>query len=222
MRCSIKCRSSGASSRKSGMIFSSASEYRMAPWTFFEPGDSPRSSCSTLRPALAAVYAAAFPEGPPPTTITSNRSLIHFPFASTREFCRGQMLTEGFGQRGQDLHRVADDGVRCKIEDRRILILVDGDDDVGRLHPHAVLNRTGDAGSDIELRPHGLTRLAHLPIGAHPTGLHHRPCGAHFRAQHLGKIPHQLKVLRTLQTPAARDYDVGIGELCLVPSVVGD
>src|SRR5271165_6537477 len=131
MRCSIKCRSSGASSRKSGMIFSSASEYRMAPWTFFEPGDSPRSICSTLSPALAAVYAAAFPEGPPPTTITSNRSVIYFSWTSARELCRGQMLAEGVGQRGQDLHRVADDGIRCKIEDWRILVLVDGDDDVG-------------------------------------------------------------------------------------------
>jgi len=40
---------------KSGMIRSRASEYRIAPCTFLEPGDSPRSICSTFMPPLASV-----------------------------------------------------------------------------------------------------------------------------------------------------------------------
>ena len=52
-RCSIRWRSSGASSRKSGMIASSMSAYMIAPWTFFEPEYSPRSSCRTESPRLA-------------------------------------------------------------------------------------------------------------------------------------------------------------------------
>ena len=55
MRCSTTWRSSGASSRKSGISFSSASAYRMAPCTFLAPGYSPRSICRIFSPPFASV-----------------------------------------------------------------------------------------------------------------------------------------------------------------------
>src|SRR5215469_8459514 len=50
-----------------------------------------------------------------------------------------------------DLEQVADNAVIGDLEDRRLFILVDGDDHLRILHPGEMLNGAGDADSDIEL-----------------------------------------------------------------------
>src|SRR3990167_9623006 len=131
MRCSMMWRSSGASSRKSGMISSSALAYRIAPCTFLLPGYSPRSICSTFRPALARVYAQALPEGPAPTTMASNwdgffmACPLGWEESGDAPAALREMLREGPAQRRQHLQRVADDAVVREVEDRCVRIGVD-------------------------------------------------------------------------------------------------
>src|SRR5580658_408261 len=50
-----------------------------------------------------------------------------------------------------DLEQVADDAVVGDLEDRRLFILVDGDDHFRILHPGKVLDGARDADRDIEL-----------------------------------------------------------------------
>src|SRR5436190_2636594 len=66
----------GASAHQRGSTVSSTRGYTTPPYMFLEPGNGPRSSSSTDRPARAATSAAAAPAGPAPTTTTSYRSAI--------------------------------------------------------------------------------------------------------------------------------------------------
>ncbi len=69
-------------------------------------------------------------------------------------------LAERLRQRGQKANRVRDDADMREVEDRRVAVGVDGDDQIGALDADAVLDGAGDAGREIELRP---DRLAGLP-----------------------------------------------------------
>lgn len=65
---------------------------------------------------------------------------------------------------GHDLEEIADEAVVRDLEDRRLLVLIDGDDDLRVLHAGQVLDRAGNADGDVELRRHDLAGLAHLPV----------------------------------------------------------
>src|SRR6185295_13298812 len=80
-------------------------------------------------------------------------------------------LAHGLRERGHDLERVADDAVVGDLEDRRLRILVDRDDDLRRLHAREVLDRARDADRDVELRADGLARLADLLGVRTPAGV---------------------------------------------------
>src|SRR5256885_16059792 len=74
-----------------------------------------------------------------------------------------------------DLEQVADDPVITDLENRRVLVLVDRDDDLRRAHAGEVLDRARDPDRDVERRGDGLPRLAHL-IGVRPPArVPHRP-----------------------------------------------
>src|SRR5215471_14725716 len=67
------------------------------PYMFFAPGNGPRSTSSTRRPARAATRAAADPAGPAPTTTTSTGSaMAHLLRLATR---RVRLDAEATGQR---------------------------------------------------------------------------------------------------------------------------
>ena len=66
-------------------------------------------------------------------------------------------------------------------EDRRLLVLVDGDDVLRALHAHHVLGRAGDAGGDVDVRLHDLAGLADLVAVRHPAGVDDRPGRARAR-----------------------------------------
>src|SRR3954466_5213503 len=85
------------------------------------------------------------------------------------------------GGRG-DLEQVADDAEVGQLEDRRLRVLVDGDDGLGRLHAGPVLDRAGDADRHVQLRRDGLAGLADLELVRVPAGVGHRPRGADGRA----------------------------------------
>src|ERR1700752_1042613 len=68
------------------------------------------------------------------------------------------------GQLRRDLEKVTDDAQVRDLEDRRLFVLVHRDDRLRRLHAGAVLDRSGDAKGDVQLRRHRLTGLAHLEL----------------------------------------------------------
>src|SRR5437763_9656378 len=61
----------------------------------------------------------------------------------------------GLDDRRHDLEQVADDAVVGDLEDRRVGILVDGDDRARALHADEMLDRAGDAEREIQLRRDG-------------------------------------------------------------------
>src|SRR5271167_1581457 len=61
-------------------------------------------------------------------------------------------LGELRGELGQRRVKIGDQAVVGDLEDRRLLVLVDGDDDLGVLHAGQMLDRPRYADRDIELR----------------------------------------------------------------------
>src|SRR5215217_5083696 len=72
--------------------------------------------------------------------------------------------SKGLFEFRQDREQIADEAVVCDLEDRGFLVLVDGDDDLAVLHAGEMLDRTGNADRDVELRSHHLARLPDLPV----------------------------------------------------------
>jgi hypothetical protein len=66
------------------------------------------------------------------------------------------------GQLGDDLEQVGDEPVVRDLEDRRVGVLVDRDDDLAVLHAGEVLDRSRDADGDVELRRDDLAGLPDL------------------------------------------------------------
>src|SRR5690242_10234652 len=120
------------------------------------------------------------------------------PYASIRKSPRTPVVSGGFawrltfagldrlGQLRRDLEQVADDAEVCDLEDRRLFVLVHRDDRLARLHAGAVLDRTGDAQRDVQLRRHGLTGLTHLELARVVAGVDRRARGAHRGTQRVG------------------------------------
>src|SRR5256885_8942622 len=75
------------------------------------------------------------------------------------------------GQLRDNLEQVADQADVGDLEDRGVLVLVDGDDDFRILHPREVLDRAGNADRDIDLGGDDLARLADLIIVGRITGV---------------------------------------------------
>src|SRR6202042_877288 len=73
-------------------------------------------------------------------------------------------LRELRGELWQCRVEIGDQAVIGDLEDRRLLVLVDRDDDLGILHPRQMLDRARDADRDIELWRHHLAGLPDLPV----------------------------------------------------------
>src|SRR3989304_6106342 len=65
------------------------------------------------------------------------------------------------------LEQIAHDAVIGHLEDRRFLVLVDGDDHPAVLHPGQVLDGAGDADRDVELGGHDLSGMPYLTVVRH-------------------------------------------------------
>src|SRR5438128_742935 len=71
-------------------------------------------------------------------------------------------LPDLFRESRHDFEEIPHDPVVGNLEDRRVLVLVDGHNDLRRAHAGEVLDRARDADSDVERGAHRLAGLAHL------------------------------------------------------------
>src|ERR1035438_1099234 len=78
-------------------------------------------------------------------------------------------LLERCDQFRHHLEQIADNPIVGNFENRSIRIFIDGYDGARPLHPHQVLNRTGDADGHVQLGTHGLSRTTHLPLHGKPS-----------------------------------------------------
>ena len=67
--------------------------------------------------------------------------------------------------------QIANQAVIGDLEDRRIGILVDGDDDFRLLHPGKVLDGAGNTDGDVKLRGDDLAGLTDLIVIGHKAGI---------------------------------------------------
>src|SRR4029077_8195851 len=81
-----------------------------------------------------------------------------------------------------DLVDIAHDPEVRQLEDRRLWVLVDGDDRPGTLHPDRMLHGARDAQRDVDRRLDGRTGLPDLERVRFPTGINDRAAGADRRA----------------------------------------
>src|SRR5205085_8323508 len=91
-------------------------------------------------------------------------------------------------QRGDHLVHVADDAEVGDAEDRRLRVLVDGDDVLAALHADHVLRRAGDAAGDVQVRLHDLAGLTDLVRVRAPAGVDDGAAGAGRTLQRLGQV----------------------------------
>ena len=91
-------------------------------------------------------------------------------------------------ERRRDLEQVALDAVVGHFEDRRLGVLVDGDDRARALHADQVLNRARDAERDVQLRRHRLARAADLALHRQPAVVADRPRRRELGAERLGEL----------------------------------
>ena len=98
-----------------------------------------------------------------------------------------------------------------EFEDRRLVVLVDGDDRLGGLHACSVLDGPRDPGRDVELRRHGLPRLADLVGVRVPAGVDRSPRRPDRSAQGVGERLDRLEVAPG--APTARHDDGRLGQL---------
>ena len=107
--------------------------------------------------------------------------------------------------------QVADDAEVDELEDRRLVVLVDRDDRLRRLHAGPVLDRAGDAGGDIQLRRDGLAGLADLVGVRVPARVDRRTRGTDGRTEGVGE---RLDRLEVAAGPAPTGHhDRGLGQL---------
>src|SRR5436189_6478819 len=100
----------------------------------------------------------------------------------------------GLRQLRQDLVEVADDAEIGELEDRRVRVLVDGEDVLRALHPDLVLNRARDPCRKVELRRNGLAGLADLGRVGVPAGVDDRPGGGDSAAERARELLGELEV----------------------------
>src|SRR5262249_6642780 len=88
-----------------------------------------------------------------------------------------QQLLELVGERGHHLEEIRHDAVVGDLEDRRLRVLVDRDDDFRRPHAGEVLNRAGNAEAEVELGRDRASRLSDLEAMRPPSRVDRRARG---------------------------------------------
>ena len=106
--------------------------------------------------------------------------------------------------------QIANQAVIGDLEDRRIGILVDGDDDFRLLHPGKVLDGAGNTDGNVKLRGDDLAGLTDLIVIGHKAGIDGGTGGAQRCTELVGERFEQgVVVFATAQTTTAGDDDLG-------------
>ncbi len=93
-----------------------------------------------------------------------------------------------FREERDNLRRISDNAVIRDFKNRGGFILVHGDDDIGFLHAGKVLNCTGNAAGEVEVRADGLSGLADLNILLNPARVDAGSGRAHRAAERVRAI----------------------------------
>src|SRR5262249_33091790 len=117
------------------------------------------------------------------------------------------------GQRPPDPEKVGPQPAVCGLENQRPPGPVDGPDHTRRAHAGEVLDGAGNAKAEIELGRDRPSRLADLETVRTPPCIHGGARGANGGADDLTHVLEDHVVLRALHSPAARDHDLGLGQL---------
>eukprot|EP00964_Phaeocystis_antarctica_P147861 scaffold114566_cov63-Phaeocystis_antarctica.AAC.2 len=113
----------------------------------------------------------------------------------------------------QRLEEVGDQAVVGHLEDGRVLVLVDGDDDLGVLHACQVLDRSRQPHRNVQVRRHDLAGLPDLHVvGAHAR-VDRRARRAHRGVERARERVKHREVLGRAHAAPARDDGLGGGEL---------
>src|SRR6266478_2112783 len=111
---------------------------------------------------------------------------------------------QNFRQRGHNLEDVADHAIIGNLKNRRVLVLVDSHDGARAFHSHNVLDCPADAQRQVQLRRHGLSRAADLPLHRQPTLIADRARRGDFCAQRLGQRFRVRNIFRRFDPAANR------------------
>src|SRR4029079_19034803 len=96
---------------------------------------------------------------------------------------------------GHRLEEIGDEAVIGDLEDRRFLILVDGDDDLRVLHAGQVLDGARNADRNIEIGSDDLAGLADLIVVRHEARIDRRARRANGSAELVGDLVEHMEVL---------------------------
>src|SRR2546423_2142130 len=92
------------------------------------------------------------------------------------------------GNEGRDsLKEIFDEPVIGNLEDGRLWVLVDGDDDFGALHPGQMLNSPGDPDGNVQLGRDDLAGLTHLQVARRVSGVAGGAACSYRPAEHVGE-----------------------------------
>src|SRR5262249_33078923 len=122
----------------------------------------------------------------------TERTNPHYPGAASPGpaslLTRGLQRLDRRREAGHHFEGVADDAVVGALEDGRLGVLVDGDDELARAHAGQVLDRAADGDGDVELRRDGLAGLADLVAVRAPAGVDDGAAGADGGAERGGEV----------------------------------
>ena len=111
---------------------------------------------------------------------------------------------------GEDDEKIADEAIVRHLEDRGLLILVDGDNDLRILHSGEVLDGTRNADSYVQIRCHHLARLTDLPVVGRVASINGGSGGADGGAELVGKREDDfLELLQRPERATPSDDDFG-------------
>ena len=157
----------------------------------------------------AQTWAMPLPIWPAPTMPT--RSIAGL-LAAARSGGRAHARSSSACKFRQGREQIGHQAVIGHLEDRRLLVLVDGDDDLAVLHAGQMLDRAGNADRDIQVGRHDLAGLADLVVVRHEARIHRRARGADGGAQLVGDRVEQLEILAVLHAAPAGDHHARRGQ----------
>src|SRR5947207_5828703 len=130
-------------------------------------------------------------------------------------------LAHCLGERRNHLEHVADDSVVGDLEDRRIFVLVDGDDRLRRAHAGEMLYRARDSDSDVKLGTHQTSGLSNLIAVRTPAVVSDSACRPDGGVAKCGReIFDELEILGCLEAPTTSDDDGCFGQVELLPAAL--